>query len=116
MGPDLAGAVIEVYWEPTTAAAESLGLRLETLELGQLNIVLGELVGPSPLRVTVPQSTAERYYPGGGLMRLTMYAASDSQQNEAGVGASVAFQQAFEAYISLFYVEPPADSYSIADG
>lgn len=113
---DLAGAVIEVYWEPTTQAAASLGLRLETLELGQLNIVLGDVVGPSPLRVSVPQSTAERYYSGGGLMRLTMFAASDSHQNEAGVGASVAFQQAFEAYISLFYVEPPSDTYSIADG
>lgn len=107
VGADLAGGVIEVYWDPFTPAAESLGLRVETLELGQLNVVLGEVIGASPLRITVPESAAEKYYPGGGLMRLTVFAASDSHQNEAGVGTSVALQQAFQAYASLFYVAVP---------
>lgn len=115
VGPDLAGAVIEVFWEPFTPAAESMGLRLETLELGQLNIVLGQVLGPSPLRISVPQSVAEKYYPGGGLMRLTVFAASDAHQNEAGVGASLAFQQSFEAFASLFYVQPPEASYTLAN-
>jgi hypothetical protein len=110
---DLAGAVIEVFWEPTTQAGTTLGLRLETLELGQLNVVLGETVGPTPLQVTVPQSAAEKYYSGGGLMRLTMYAQSDSDQNEAGVGMDVVAQQGFQAFASLFYVEPPPAGYTI---
>lgn len=115
VGADLAGAVIEVFWEPFSPGAESLGLRLETLELGQMNVVLGEVVGPSPLRVSVPQSAAEKYYPGGGLMRLTVFAASDAHQNEAGIGSSVAFQQSFQAFASLFYVAPPDPSYTIAN-
>ncbi len=75
--------------------------------------MLGEVVGESPLRVTVPQSAAEKYYQGGGLMRLTVYAASDATQNEAGIGYSAIVQQQFDAYVSLFYVEPPCGSYGI---
>jgi hypothetical protein len=111
----LAGAVIEVFWEPTSSLSESIGAKLETLELGQLNLVLGQVVGTSPLRITVPESTAERYYPQGGLMRLTIFAEPNSDENEAGVGASVLVSQAVTAYASLFYVAPPDPSYSIAD-
>ena len=110
---DLAGAVIEVLWDPTTPAGASLGMRLETLELGQLNVVLGDVVGPSPLRVTVPQSAAEKYYPQGGLMRLSLYAASDAAQNEAGVGYSAQVQQSVNAYASLFYIAPPEAGYTL---
>lgn len=113
VGPDLAGAVIEIYWDPFTPAAEILGSHLETLELGQLNVALGDQIGASPLRMSVAQSIAEKYYPQGGIMRLSMYPASDGKQTEAGIGYSVAFQQAFTAYISLFYVEPPPAGYTI---
>jgi hypothetical protein len=112
---DLAGAVIEVYWDPATTAAESVGARLETLELGQLNLILSEVVGPSPLRLSVPQLQAERYYTTGGLMRLTIYAASNADENEAGVGTSVLVEQAFSAYASLSYVAPPDPAYTIGD-
>lgn len=114
--PDLAGAVIEVFWD-AKPGGESMGARLETLELGQLNVVLGEVVGPSGLRITVPPSAAQKYYPGGGLMRLSVYAASDAHQNEAGVGQSLQVQQAFQAYTTLFYVETPQcfSSYTFAD-
>lgn len=111
----LSGAVIEVYWEPTTMAAESMGARLETLELGQLNLVLSEVVGTSPLRLSVPQATAERYYVSGGLMRLTVYAAPNADENEAGIGASLLAEQAITAYSSLFYVAPPDPAYTIAN-
>lgn len=113
--PGLAGAVVEVFWTPTTDAAASIGIRLETLDLGQLNLILGETVGESPLRIMVPQSTADRYYPQGGLMRLTVFAKPNSDETEAGVGASVLLQQPIDAYASLFYVAPPDPSYSIAD-
>ncbi|HJQ94017.1 MAG TPA: carboxypeptidase-like regulatory domain-containing protein, partial [Candidatus Thermoplasmatota archaeon] len=89
VAPDLAGAVVEVYWEPTTDAAASIGARLETLELGQLNLILSEVVGTSPLRLSVPQLAAERYYASGGLMRLTVFAAPNADETEAGIGASV---------------------------
>jgi hypothetical protein len=115
VGPELAGAVIEIYWEPTTDAAASIGARLETLELGQLNLILAETVGESPLRLSVPQLSAERYYSGGGLMRLTVFAAPNADETEAGVGASVLVQQAITAYASLFYVAPPDPAYTIAN-
>lgn len=112
---NLAGAVIEVFWEPTSPLATSIGAKLETLDLGQLNLVLGQVVGTSPLRISVPESTAQRYYPQGGLMRLTVYAEPNSDENEAGTGASVLVQQPVQAYASLFYVQPPDPSYSIAN-
>lgn len=115
VGPGLAGAVVEVFWKPTTDAAKSVGAKLETLELGQLNLVLGQVVGESPLRIMVPQTVAERYYTSGGIMRLTVYAAPDSAQNEAGVGASALVQQPLTAYSSQFFVQPPDPSYTIAD-
>jgi hypothetical protein len=111
---NLAGAVIEVFWTPRTSASESIGARLETLELGQLNLVLSEVVGTSPLRLSVPQVTAERYYTSGGLMRLTVYAAPNADENEAGVGASVLIEQSLTAFASLFYVVPPDPAYTIA--
>lgn len=115
VGEDLAGAVIEVYWEPVTTAAASVGARLETLELGQLNLILSEVVGTSPLRLSVPQLQAERYYGAGGLMRLTVFAAPNADENEAGVGASVLVEQGLTAYASLFYVAPPDPAYTIAN-
>jgi hypothetical protein len=112
---DLAGAVIEVFWEPTTDAAASIGARLETLELGQLNLVLSEVVGTSPLRLSVSQLSADRYYTAGGLMRLTVFAAPNADENEAGVGASLLLEQGITAYASLFYVAPPDQAYTIAN-
>lgn len=112
---NLAGAVVEVFWEPGSALSESMGAKLETLDLGQLNLVLGQVVGVSPLRITVPESAAARYYPQGGLMRLTVYAEPNADENEAGVGATLLVEQAVTAYASLFYVAPPDGSYTIAD-
>jgi len=111
--PDLAGVVLEINWEPTTPAAETLGARLETTGLGASNAVLSEVVGPSPLRMVVPQITAERYYAAGGLMRLTVYAQPDNDANEAGAGAALAFQQDYRAFASLFYVAPPDPTYTV---
>lgn len=116
IGPDLAGAVVEVVWDAQAPVSESLGARLETLELGKLNLVLGDLVGTSPLRVYVPPSVATKYYPEGGLMRLTVFARPNGEENEAGIAASAVFQQSFAAYSTLCYVQPPAPSYSFAGG
>lgn len=104
---NLAGAVVEIYWDARTEVGKSLSMRLETLELGQLNVELGNITGESPLRITVPPSAAQKYYPQGGLMRLTVQAASDAEQNEAGIGESIVFQQGFQAFTSVFYVSAP---------
>jgi hypothetical protein len=114
--PDLAGAVIEIYWEPVSAAAETLHARLETLELGQFNEVLGEKTGASILRIDVAEAKARKLYVGGGLMQLTLTALPDNDANEAGIGAAAHVQQDFTMYASLFYVEPPCPSYTIDGG
>ncbi len=115
-GADLAGAVIEVAWDAGTPAAEDLTATLETLGLGDFNFVLGEVVGASPLRISVPNDVAMKYYPSGGLMRLTVASAPATDEEEAGTGASFAFQQDFQAFASLFYVEPPSPTYSFVTG
>jgi len=115
VSPALVGCVVEVFWDPTTAAANTAGAKLETQELGQLNLVLGEVVGPSPLRIYVAPSVAQRYYASGGLMKLTVHAASDSTQQEAGVGAAALVNQNMRAYYTEFYGTPPPPTYTIAD-
>lgn len=115
VGPDFAGAIVEAFWEPQTPAGESLGMRLDTLNLGELNRNLGQIVGTSGIRITVPNSVAVKYYPEGGQMRLQMFAAANNAENEVGVGASLAFQQTVHAYASVFYVQPPDQSYTIAN-
>jgi hypothetical protein len=113
--PKLAGAVIEIFWEPAQPGAESLAARLETLELGQLNVVLAEAVGTSPLRLPIAQVAAERYYIGGGIAKLTVWAQPDSDANEAGIGAAFAVQQDMQVYACLFYVAPPDPTFNFTD-
>jgi len=113
--PRLAGAVIEVAWEAASPASRSLGARLETLGLGDQNHVLAEAVGEPVLRLEVPRVTAQKYYASGGHLRLTVFVAQNVDEEEAGsLGAGAAVNQGFEAFASLFYVEGPPPSYTVA--
>jgi hypothetical protein len=113
---DLAGAVIEILWKPQTPVSESMGAKLETLNLGELNVVLGEVVGSSPLRIQVPEAVAKKYYVAGGVMRLTVHAESNGDEVESGIGASVMVRQTFQAFATLCHVLPPHPAYSFAGG
>lgn len=116
VSPELAGAVIEIVWEPVTPLAESFGARLETLGLGDLNVVMSEAKGVSILRLTVAKEVAEKYYAGGGIMRLTVFAMPLTDENEVGAGAAVAVQQPFQAFASMFYIEGPDPTYTVGSG
>lgn len=113
VGPDLAGAVIEIAWDSGTPAADSFHAVLETIGLGDFNVMLGEAVGTSVLRLPVGQAVAEKYYTAGGQMRLTVTVEPNVDEDESGTGAGVAVNQEFQAFASLFYVEPPSPTYTI---
>lgn len=112
-GPDLAGAVIEIAWTAGNPAADSFHAIVETIGLGDFNAILAEGVGTSVLRLQIPQAVAEKYYTAGGQMRLTVSVEPNVDEEEAGTGAGAAINQEFQAFASLFYVEPPPTTYSI---
>lgn len=111
---DLAGAVIEIGWEPGTDLAASLGARLETIGFGDQNIVIAEIFGQSVLRLQIPNAVAEKYYTEAGTLRLIVEVKPDNEANEAGIGAGFAFNQEFDVVASLFYVEGPPPGYTAA--
>lgn len=111
---DLAGLVLEVVWEQATELSSSLNARLETLGLGDQNVLLAEAVGESILRLQVPQDVAERLYPAGGQMRLTVTVMPNTDEEESGLGFGVAVNQEFQAFASAFYVEAPPGTYTVA--
>ncbi|MEK6986002.1 MAG: carboxypeptidase regulatory-like domain-containing protein [Candidatus Thermoplasmatota archaeon] len=115
VGTDLAGAVIELFWEAGSPLGQALHAKLETLNLGELNVILAETIGTSPLRLPVAQATASKYYTDGGVMRLTVRVDPNNDATEQAVGAGLAFEQQFDAFASLFYVAPPSPTYTIAD-
>ncbi len=113
VGPDLAGVVLELAWTAQSPLESALSARLETLNLGQLNVILAEGVSTSPLRLTVPQATAQKYYTPGGVMKLTVRVDPNNDANEVAAGAGFAFEQQVDAFASLFYVAPPPPDYTI---
>lgn len=112
VGPDTAGVVLELVWEPGTAAAESLNVTVETVNFGDQDQVLATAVGASVLRTQVSELQARRFYSSGGIMRAIVAAGVDPDEYEGSAGASVPVQQAFTLYASVFYVEPPPPTYT----
>lgn len=113
VGPELAGAVVEIGWEPSTQAAESMYAKLETLGFGDQNILLAETLGGSVLRLQVAEDVAAKYYSAGGKIRLSVHVSPNVDENEAGIGAGLAVNQDFDAIASLFYIEPPSPTYTV---
>jgi hypothetical protein len=115
VAPKLVSAVVEVLWEPNTPAAEGLGARLEMPGVDGNATLLSETVGRSPLRLVVPVQTAERLFAAGGTLRLAVYAMPITDEDEQAAAASVAVDQPFQAFASLFYGTPPSPAYTILD-
>lgn len=111
----LAGAVIEVVWTPVTPAAQHLNLTIETVGAGNLDEVLFSQENGNILRGQIGTYDANRFYSGGGTVRVTLDIGRNIDDEEAGVGAGLAFQQDFDVFATAFYVEPPPPSFTIAD-
>ena len=110
----VAGIVVEIVWEPGTPAAEHLNLTVETVGFGNFDEVLTGAEGPSILRGQVNQFQSKRFYSEGGVVRVTVDPGRNTADDETGTGAGFAVQQDFEAFATVFYVEPPPPGYSIA--
>jgi Carboxypeptidase regulatory-like domain len=106
--PNLAGAVVEVYWDAMTPASETLHawLRLPMVG-GQGGQVVVDVTGPSPLRLEVPADLAQAM---GRWEGITLYV--DLAEQEGGT-PGFATDQAFDAYASLFYIDPPPAGYRL---
>lgn len=112
MEPDVAGMVLELDWEPGTPLAETLNITVETVNLGDQDRVLASAVGAAPLKAQVGEQAARRFYTNGGIARFTVSAGAEPDEDEASIGTSFAFQQAFTVHLSVFYVNPPAPTYT----
>lgn len=113
VGPDTAGIVFELQWDPGTPAAKFLSLTIETVGFGDQDAVLSRVQGQSVLRAQVNAHQAERYYAGsGGIVRATIEAGVDPDEEESTVGASVHVQQNFQLFVGVFYVESPDPTYT----
>jgi hypothetical protein len=104
--PGFAGAVVEVDWEAATPGSTELHARLRgPLAGGQPAPTLAEATGPSPLRLEVPADLA-RDFPRWTALRLYVELAPGQDVPAAG-----AVDQPFDAFASLFYVEPAPPGY-----
>lgn len=112
---DVAGIVLELVWEKGTPLAETLNLTVETVGAGDQDTILSAAVGPSPLKAQVSEQAARRFYSQGGIARVIVSAGAEPDEDEASVGISVAAQQGFVVYASIFYVAPPPTTYTALD-
>lgn len=107
--PGFAGAVVEVHWEEATPGSSELRARLRgPLAGGQPAPTLAEATGPSPLRLEVPADVA-RLFPRWTALRLYVELAPSE-----GVPAAAALDQSFDAFASLFYIDPAPPGYVLA--
>lgn len=109
----LAGAVLEVHWDAETPLAEVLHAQLRGPvaggDKGSLGEVQAEATGTRPLRLEVPEEVARAWTPWTALWLEVRLADGQGQSP-----AAFARAQTFEAYASLFYVDPAPPGYSLA--
>ncbi|HUR24533.1 MAG TPA: carboxypeptidase-like regulatory domain-containing protein [Candidatus Thermoplasmatota archaeon] len=108
--PNLAGAVVDVDWEALTPASQTLHAVLRApMAGGQGGTVVAEATGPSPLRLEVPAAQA-RTFGRWTAIRLEV----DLAEQDGGLPGAAPRDQRFDAYASLFYVDPVPPGYSLA--
>lgn len=111
--PGFAGAVLELHWEARTELSRHLHVLVRGPVAGgfqgDTGEVLAEVTGPSPLRLEVPEATA-RALPRWTALHLEV-ALPDSQ---GPAPASWAYDQVYDAYATLFYVDPAPPGYTLA--
>lgn len=96
--PNHTGIVVELAWT-AKAGSESLQLFVEDFESDPaFDAPLGYADGPSPLKVTVPPEMFD-----GGKLRMRVFASSKG---------SVAQDQPFTMYVSVFSGGAPGDAYT----
>lgn len=110
--PGLAGVVVEVHWEALTPASAHLTAAVRAPVLGGPDGSFGEVVaeatGTSPLVLQIPEDVA-RAMPRWSAIYLLVGLADD----QGDVPAGLAQDQSFDAFASLFYVDPAPPGYRL---
>ena len=115
----LAGAVLQLHWEPETPFTQELHAVLrgpvvgccegESDNAGSKGEVHADVTGTSPLRLELPEETAQAF-PHWSALWLEV-----SLPEETGdFPVSVSREQPFDAYATLFYVAPAPPGYLLA--
>lgn len=110
LSPGGAQVIIEAEWDAVQSLAERLTMVVESVGFGHQDIVFGQVSGPSGLRMPIDEPVMRKYYPEGGKLRVTFSAAPNLDNDYLDVG--LAFQQDYQLYASVFYIEPGPPGYS----
>lgn len=116
IGPKAKSIIVEVVWTPVVPTAKALRFRLETVGFGASDAVLANATGPSVLRLEIASPSLEKYYPGGGTVRVVADPAPSIAGEESGTDAGFAAQQTFTVYLTTFYHAPAEPGFSVLDG
>lgn len=108
----LVGVVLELDWEPGAKTSERLALAVD-LVAGESVTPLARTEGAAPVSVTLPARVLDGKVVSGTTLRVTASPAGSLTDDEAGVDAGAALQQAFTAYASFFYHEAPPAGFSV---
>jgi hypothetical protein len=107
LDPDvaLAGAVVQLVWDPTTPGTQALHAWLQApVAGGRGGERFGEVTGESPLRLELPEAAAR------ALPRWTnAWVMVELPPGQAAANV----QQAYDGYASLFYVDPAPPGYTL---
>lgn len=111
--PGLAGIVVELHWDAKTPMSQALDAALRAPVAGgfsgELGSILAEATGASPLRLELGPEVAR------GLPRWTaIHVEVRLPDAQATAPASFTDNQPYDAYASLFYVEPAPPGYILA--
>lgn len=110
--PDASGLVVELGWNKTSEASNTMVLRANVTATGA---PIGASEGLSMVRIQVAADQLRRAQEAGhDAFTITVDAgAGDTEQEEGSVG--VFFQQAFTVYATWFFNQPADPAYSIAN-
>ena len=75
---------------------------------GASDLDLGNVTGEGYARLVVPPAAMEKYYTEGGMMRGVVALADDGSPP-----AGFAFQTKFTLYVTMFYVQPGPEGFSV---
>ncbi len=103
-------AVIELFWNARTPAAEELEVSLNLILPDGSNTPLDTVYGTNPMQIVI-EAPGDNYLPDHSRIRVRV----DTPSGENGdSGAGGAFQQEFELYATMFYFGQPPTDYTIA--
>lgn len=114
--PDVVGMVVEVHWDSIHFLSDFMMVTLETVGYGDLDKDFGSTIGPSVIKMEIPQGDVAKFYQEqGGTVRITVDVHFEDDDEQA-VGAAFAYQQPFTVRVSNFYVTPQPRDFTAFPG